>query len=276
MDSLKDIVMRVTNLGADFIRDGVTYQTVQRACMDNKTNILLRVVQKYLQPNDIVADITLAVGSELNILHGTAVVVNDWSMRGARVKLAHIREIHLPDTMKCIPEDTFRTFHITHCTLPNSIIHIGKGLLYYCKELESCVLPENITILPYATFSGCRRLSQLKLPHKLQQIQNTACCGTAISEITIPPSVQTIETYAFTSNPQLHTVHLNMGLQKIGDGAFSKNNALQEFTIPRSVTWVDPAILRGCENLRVVHLPKHLADRFRLTGLPQSCQIVTY
>ena len=62
----------------------------------------------------------------------------------------------------------------------------------------------------------------------IKTIGEFAFYETALSEITIPASVQRIETQAFLSCNSLHDVTIEKGVKYIGEGAFSWCDELKE------------------------------------------------
>lgn len=76
----------------------------------------------------------------------------------------------------------------------DSINSIGAGICEGCKELRNVDLPDNLTALLYNAFADCTSLSEIDLPEALTSIGAEAFSNTALETVTIPKSVENIET----------------------------------------------------------------------------------
>lgn len=106
---------------------------------------------------------------------------------------------------------------------------LGNWVLSSCKNLQSVVLPDNLTELPGGTFADCESLTNISLPSTLETIGASAFDGSGLTSIEIPANVRTIEYDAFS--------HTN----------------LKELTIPSTVTEVGGSFVSYCDNLMAVY-----------------------
>ncbi len=81
-----------------------------------------------------------------------------------------------------------------------------------------------------------------------------AFSGSAVTSVTVPSSVTSIEGSAFGGYPNLISVTLSEGLTKIEGMAFVGCSALETVNIPASVTRIDPQVFRDCDSLKNVTL----------------------
>ena len=92
----------------------------------------------------------------------------------------------------------------------------------------------------------------------LQRIGSTAFSGcSSLSRIEIPPSITSIDDFAFNGCTALVRVVLHEGLNKIGDRAFLKCSSLLHVDIPHSVIDVCNTAFNGC----AVTFPRDLNGR---------------
>ena len=98
-----------------------------------------------------------------------------------------------------------------------------------CWNLESVILPEDMTSLPSSLFSECSSLKSITLPSTLVEIGNYAFSQSGLTSIEIPASVT-----------------------KIGSSAFYSTR-LKELTIPATVTSVGSGFVTYCSNLMALY-----------------------
>lgn len=106
---------------------------------------------------------------------------------------------------------------------------LGNSVLNSCKNLQSVVLPDNLTELPSSTFEDCESLTSISLPSTLETIGSSAFAYSGLTSIEIPASVTTIGSSAFY------------------------NSDLKELTIPSTVTEVGSGFVSYCDNLMAVY-----------------------
>lgn len=112
---------------------------------------------------------------------------------------------------------------------------IGKHMFDGCKQLETIILPKDITIIDDYAFHGCENLKT----------------------VTIPQYVQIVGKGAFGRCINLKTISLPQSLSIIGDIAFEFCNSLVSVQIPNQVTNMGYAF-RFCDNLETVNLSDRL------------------
>ena len=85
-------------------------------------------------------------------------------------------------------------------------------------------------------------------------IATNAFTGSAITSVTIPPCVTTIEGTSFNGCSSLRSVMLSEGLSAIGAYAFFGCDALESVTIPASLTSIGQNVFERCHHLSSVTL----------------------
>lgn len=154
--------------------------------------------------------------------------------------------------------------------LPASMTTIGSGMFSGCESLRSITLPEGITEIGESAFAGCSSLTELTIPDSVTAIRKGAFDNIEVKSLVIPDSVTTLECsfglcskleYLHLSNalteisnqllvytdiypsiyhrkkrPPLKAVNLPASLKKLDTEAFADLEALQELTIPDSIT----------------------------------------
>ena len=106
---------------------------------------------------------------------------------------------------------------------------VGERTFLRCWLLQSIVLPEGMTALPYGIFEECTSLKNVTLPSTLVNIGSYAFYKSALTSIEIPASVTSIGQYAF------------------------ERTRLKELTIPATVTSVGGGFVSYCSDLRALY-----------------------
>ena len=104
-------------------------------------------------------------------------------------------------------------------TLPESLETIGEQAFAYCSNLRA--------------FHGKFASEDGHLLVKDGEILATALYG--VNEFTVPETVKTISSYAFTNKWGLETVIISDGVESIGDYAFQDCGNLRDVTLPESL-----------------------------------------
>ena len=131
------------------------------------------------------------------------------------------------------------------------------------SSIKKVVIGDKVTSIGENAFANCPGLKAVELPKDgvLETIKYNAFSwlylnsevGAGITEITIPKSVKTIETYAFDGCTRLATVTFapNSMLETIGSKAF-RDTDISEISIPASVKKIDSRVFNGCLKLTKV------------------------
>ena len=84
-------------------------------------------------------------------------------------------------------------------SIPPTVTSIGAKAFFACKGLKNLYIPESVAEIGEGAFERCINLTQLSLSEGLKVIRSGAFTEAGLSSITIPASVQSIESGAFYS-----------------------------------------------------------------------------
>lgn len=153
--------------------------------------------------------------------------------------------ITLPEGVNVVAN--FKTY-TKELVIPEGVVAVGS---VYGYDLEKLKVPETVTQIGEDFCGGNTKLNSVVLPSKLETIPKYAFVNcSSIEGITIPEGVKSIGTSAFKGATKLNKVNIPDSVTEIGLWAFS-NTALQELTIPASVTSINEDAFENCsENMK--------------------------
>lgn len=176
-----------------------------------------------------------------------------------------IESLVLPDSITIIDDEAFsRCTSLKKINMPKSLTYIGQNAFYGCSSLENVTFPDSLSSIGEGAFARCTSLTKVCIPKNVYVSKDGfLCCssvteliledgmrgigssfmdatfgGLAITEVTIPGSVETIGDRAFCYTNTLETVVIKDGVKKIGKDAFIVCPLLTSVTIPASVEFI--------------------------------------
>ena len=83
--------------------------------------------------------------------------------------------------------------------------------------------------------------------------------------VSIPETVISIGTNAFSDCTGLQSVRFSPGIQTIKSWAFANCSALEEITIPNSIRVIEYSVFSDCSNLKTVHI-QFASEKAQIVG----------
>ena len=169
--------------------------------------------------------------------------------------------ITFDDDVVTIPLNAFRDCTtITSIYLPRCVTVIAKGAFYNCSALESITIPAGVTTIGEWAFDECdlEYVAIDNLSHwcnitfaddqanPLFYAKELYIDGEAITEITIPEDITTINRYAFRGWKSLKRLIIPDHVTTIKKYAFSVCDNLSHITIGSGVTTMESRSFYGC------------------------------
>lgn len=118
--------------------------------------------------------------------------------------------------------------NLKNVSVPNTLTTIGTNA-FQSSGIESIVVPDSVTTIGQFTFSGCSKLTYVKLPNNssYKTVSNSLfrSCSKLVS-IALPDSITEIGDSAFQSCISLTSISFPTGLKTIGSSAFRSDRAL--------------------------------------------------
>lgn len=146
-------------------------------------------------------------------------------------------------------------YSLRHIKLSDKNLYIPT-YCFWNSGLESIELPQNIISIGDYAFSGCDCLHSIEFScAALRSIGGYAFSGCkAITEITLPNSLETIGDYAFSDGSSISNITLPPNLKMIGDNAFLGCCSVESIVIPPSVKFIGVGAFAGCSSLKHIKI----------------------
>lgn len=146
--------------------------------------------------------------------------------------------------------------------IPNKLSKVvvtGNTNLYYafygCGNIKEIVL-RDISYIGAKSFYNCSGLTNLALPESLTTIESYAFMGcTGLTSLTLPKSLTTIKGAVFYGCSGLTSVKLPENLSEIGERAFYGCSSLKKLEIPSDIESIGESCLGGCRSLEELVVP---------------------
>ena len=181
----------------------------------------------------------------------------------------------IPNSVTTIDFGAFECCNnLTSITIPNSVTYIYRDAFRYCNNLTSVTIPNSVTSIGDWAFDGCNNLTNITVDIENENYSSEngilfnkdktelICFLSAKSDssYTIPNSVTSIGSYAFSGCNNLTSITIPNSVTSIGSYAFSGCNNLTSITIPNSVTSIGSYAFSGCDNLTSITIPNSVTS----------------
>lgn len=177
--------------------------------------------------------------------------------------------INIPESVKTIAKCAFFDCSgLTGIKIPKSVVQIDETDVFgNCNSLASIVVEEGNPI--YDSRDNCNAIIEKGttlilgccnsiIPVGVTTIGRSAFSGSALTNVTLPEGVKTIEEYAFSKCSSLSEVLIPDTVEEIGTSAF-KDSGLTTVVIPEKVRNLHGTFLR-CNNLKSAIVKGKLED----------------
>ena len=164
-----------------------------------------------------------------------------------------LKSVEIPPSVTRIGEYAFSSTDLTEITLPSSVVDVGRYAFAGTPLTFADFSQTQLTTIAPAMFDHCPLTDGMQLPNTITTIQSNAFAYTGLTSFVFPSSLNEIWGEAFR-DVQLESIHLPDQIKRIEIGAFLNNLALTELRLPDSCIYFYSEAIRGCTNLKSLHL----------------------
>lgn len=111
---------------------------------------------------------------------------------------SRLQHIKLSSNLREISPYMLAMTNINEIEVPASVVSIGEMAFYSCLYLSRVTLHEGLEVIGNDAFSGCMRVTEIKLPSTLTALKYAALNGIWAQEIVIPEGVVELGEYAIS------------------------------------------------------------------------------
>jgi hypothetical protein len=159
--------------------------------------------------------------------------------------------------------------------LPDNMTLISNDAFHGCSRLKDLHIPSNVTLIGIRAFKGCEALERIVFSSelKLKCILESAFFGCGLHEMFIPDTVEIIDCEAFSNCVNLVTVRFGAesNISFLESGMFSHCTQLSSVHLPPDLIEIGDDLFLGCSSLQTIALPKSLVlfgpGSFRDSGI---------
>ena len=202
--------------------------------------------------------------------------------------------VNIPSEINGTPVTTignaaFRDSSVTSVTIPASVTEIGANAFAGCTNLTSVnyegdwsnltiqsgnpavqdaanaplfdfkFTPDNTAVI-VTNYKYKGTAADVTIPSRYQgkpvtMIDHAAFFNSAVTSVTIPDSVTSIDDNAFGFCSQLTNISIPNSVTSIGFSAFAHCTSLKSITLPSSLSSISEALFSGCSQLTTIHIP---------------------
>ncbi|MCR5271288.1 MAG: leucine-rich repeat protein [Prevotella sp.] len=149
--------------------------------------------------------------------------------------------------------------------------HLADDAFSGCTKLTSLRLPRKLQTIGARTFAGCQSLSEFVLPDYITAIGAEAFSGcAALTALSLPESITAIEAGTFRGCTSFTSFELPVGIVRLGDGAFAGCTKLQTFKVntynPAAITMGQGVFADDDLSAATLHVLQGTKDYFLSTS----------
>ena len=199
-----------------------------------------------------------------------------------------LKSVKLTDKITTIDNYAFNgCTALTEITIPNSVETIGNYAFYKCTSLSNeLVIPSSVKTIGDYAFAEDNKITSVTIKGneegttignysfqnatgiKTLDLGNVTSIGTNAfnncaslsGKLTIPDSVKTLNSYAFSSCKNINEIEFSKNLEVIGYESFANCTSLKKITIPDNIKTIENCAFENCSAVTEIELGKGLTQ----------------
>ena len=155
---------------------------------------------------------------------------------------------------------------ITNLVIPDSVTSIGKAAFTGCSSLTSVTIPNSVTSIGGSAFNKCSSLTSVTIPNLVTSIGEYAFLHcSSLTSVTIGNSVTSIGSKAFYDCSELIKVSIGSGIKNIGDQVFANCPKIEDVYCyaVRYPTTATNAFSSSYPDYITLHVPENSVTQYK-------------
>lgn len=182
-----------------------------------------------------------------------------------------LKEVTLPPNLVTLGGQTFRNCSsLTKVNMNKVLKSMGGGEFKRCSKLESFTFPDNLLDMGQNVLSDDPNLTEVKWPSSIKTIPQYTFSGCEKLKFTIPDYITAIDSYAFWGCKAITEMTIPASVESFGDYIFACSG-LSSFV--NGMDWIPNHFYQGCEGFTEVTIPESMTSVG--TGAFQDCPNIT-
>ena len=141
-------------------------------------------------------------------------------------------------------------------SLKQNQVDFDEGIVLCCKFTDkSFTVPDGVEVIASGAFAFNASLETISLGSVREIGERAFLSCTALTEVSLPETVETVYQEAFSGCTALATLEISEGVQVFGDSAFSNCTVLARVAFPESMTEIGRGSFANCTALSYVSIP---------------------
>jgi hypothetical protein len=194
--------------------------------------------------------------------------------QGAFSGCINLTNITIPNSVTSIGNEAFADCSsLTNVTIGNHVASIGDSAFFTCTNLIGITIPNSITNIGSEVFAGCSRLTSITVDAQnlfftsvngilFNKFQTSLieAPGSIAGRYTIPKTVASIASGAFSGCSKLTSITIANIVSSIGSEAFAGCSSLTNVTIGTHVTSIGSGAFNDCTSLTGITIPNSVTN----------------
>ena len=126
------------------------------------------------------------------------------------------------------------------------------------SKVTQVILPEEVTYIKEAAFSGCTDLSDINIHQSITKIDGSAFFNCNIKADINLPNLTSIGKNAFVKSPSRKVISLGT-ITVLSDGVFN-GSLIEEINLPETLISIGANALVNCKELRYIEIPVNVTE----------------
>ena len=175
---------------------------------------------------------------------------------------SNLKSINLPEGLQSIGTDAFRYCKLSSITIPSTVTSIGNRAFQDNPTTSVTWLPVTCSIgtstdAPF--YKQNSTITSFTFGDQVQTVPSYICYGMSqLDTIVLPPSVNSLGTYAFAYCTNLKSINLPVAQKTIPQNFLTGCSSLESIELPSTVTTISTDAFYYCTNLKSINLPEGL------------------